>query len=268
MIEMTALWLMFVLGLRHGLDPDHIAVIDNIVFRAVEDRPRLAPWTGTLFALGHSISVAVVAIGVSLAAGSFTMPDWVSPVVDMAIVALLLLVGSMNLAALLRRAAYTPVGWRTHLVPRRLRSSTHPVAIVAIGIIFGLVFDTATQAAAWGAAATAKGGVMAAITIAGTFAAGMFLADTLDSQIVARLLRSKAQSPGVVLRYRRAVGWLVVTLSYGMAAYALAGMAGWSIAVSDSLFSAVGVGAAILIILLLVKGWWSGRRQPIQDPAA
>ena len=42
---LPALGLMFVLGLRHGLDPDHVAVIDNIVFRMVEERPRLyRPW--------------------------------------------------------------------------------------------------------------------------------------------------------------------------------------------------------------------------------
>jgi high-affinity nickel-transport protein len=163
MIELSALWLMFVLGLRHGLDPDHVAVIDNIVFRTVDARPRLALWTGTLFALGHSLSVATIAVGVSLVADAFTMPQWVAGFIDATVVALLLLVGTMNLSALLRHHDYTPVGWRTRLVPRRLRESTHPIAIVGVGVVFGLVFDTATQAAAWGAAATANGGTSAAL---------------------------------------------------------------------------------------------------------
>lgn len=261
MIELSALWLMFVLGLRHGLDPDHVAVIDNIVFRAIDARPRLAPWTGTLFALGHSLSVAIVAIGVSLAAGAFTMPEWIAPLVDGAVIALLLLVGTMNLSALLRSNDYAPVGWRTGLVPKRLRSSTHPLAIVAIGIIFGLVFDTATQAAAWGAAATVKGGTPAVLLITGTFAAGMLIADTLDSQIVARLLRTSSQTPSLVRRYRRAVGWLVVCLSFGMAGYALAEMIGWSLDLSDDLFTGLGVSAAAIIILLLARGRWVGRRR-------
>ena len=38
----SALGLVFLLGLRHGLDPDHIAVIDNLTFPAAEERPRLA----------------------------------------------------------------------------------------------------------------------------------------------------------------------------------------------------------------------------------
>lgn len=259
MIEISALWLMFVLGLRHGLDPDHVAVIDNIVFRTVDQRPRLATWTGTFFAIGHSLSVAVVAIGVSLAAGAFAMPAWTAPVVDAAVVILLIVVGTLNLRALLRSSDYTPIGWRTGLVPKRLRRSTHPFAVVAIGAIFGLVFDTATQAAAWGAAATAKGGTPAALAIAASFAAGMLLADTLDSQIVGRLLRTTGRSAGVVRRYRRAVGWLVVALSFGTAGYALAEMAGLEVALSDAAFTATGVGAAAAIILLLIAGRWLAR---------
>lgn len=260
MIEMSALWLMFLLGLRHALDPDHVAVIDNIVFRTVDARPRMAAWTGTFFALGHSLSVAIVAIGVSLAADAFAMPAWTGPVIDAAVIGLLLIVGTLNLHALFCDNDYAPVGWRTGLVPKRLRNSEHPAAVVAIGAIFGLVFDTATQAAAWGAAATAKGGTMAAITIAGTFAAGMLLADTLDSQIVARLLRTRTRQAGTVRRYRRAVGWVVVTLSFGTAAYSLAQMMGLDLALSEAAFTAIGVGMAASIVILLATGRWRARR--------
>ena len=256
MIELSALWLMFVLGLRHGLDPDHVAVIDNIVFRTVDARPRLAPWTGTFFALGHSLSVATVAVGVSFVAGAFAVPAWTTSLVDAAVVVLLLLVGTMNLSALLRQGDYIPIGWRARLVPKRLRTSTHPGAVVATGIIFGLVFDTATQAAAWGAAATAQGGTIAALTIAATFALGMLAADTLDSQIVSRLLRSSGRSAPTIRRYRRGVGWLVVSLSYGMAGYALAETAGVDVGLPDSVFSAIGIGAAAIIILLLLAARW------------
>ena len=259
MIGTSTLWLMFVLGLRHGLDPDHVAVIDNIVFRAVDDRPRLAQWTGTLFALGHSLSFTVVAVFVSLAAEAVSIPEWIGPVVDGAVIALLLLVGVLNLSALLRRADYTPVGWRAGLVPLKLRNSTHPLAILGIGVIFGLVFDTATQAAAWGAVAATKGGAPAALLIAAAFAAGMLIADTLDSQIVGRLLRTSGRTDAVVRRYRRGVGWVVVGLSFGMAGYGLAETSGLDIGLSDRLFTALGIVAAGVIIILLVLSRWIAR---------
>lgn len=256
MIELSALWLVFVLGLRHGLDPDHVAVIDNIVFRTVEARPRIALWTGTLFALGHSLAVASVAIGVSLAADAFALPAWSAPMIDVAVIGLLLIVGTRNLHALCTQTRYAPIGWRSGLVPKRLRTSTHPLAVIAIGAVFGLVFDTATQAAAWGAAATAKGGTTAALAIAASFAIGMMLADTLDSQIVGRLLRAGGRATATAQRYRRAVGWVVVALSFGTAGYALAELAGMDVVLSDGAFTAIGIAAATTIIFLLLVSRW------------
>lgn len=249
-ISSSALGLIFLLGLRHGLDPDHIAVIDNLTFRAAEERPRMAPWTGTFFAIGHSISVAIVALAVSWLAGRFAWPEWIGAGVDVLIIALLVLVGTLNLRALLGTSDYTPVGWRHKFVPRSLAASSHPVAVIAIGMIFGLVFDTATQAAAWGTIAATGGGAATAAIIAATFAVGMIVTDTVDSQIVARLLRVGGD-PAKVRGYRRAVGWTIVGLSYGMAGYALVTLVAPQAALADGAFTAMGVTMATAIIALL-----------------
>lgn len=260
-VSSSALGLVFLLGLRHGLDPDHIAVIDNLTFRAAEERPHFAPWTGTFFAIGHSISVAIVALGVSWLAGRFIWPEWIGVAVDVMIILLLVLVGTLNLRALLNRARYVPVGWRQRLVPRSLAVSSHPFAVIAIGMIFGLVFDTATQAAAWGTVAASGGGTASAALIAGSFALGMILTDTADSQIVARLLRSGGD-PRRVHGYRRAVGWVIVGLSFGMASYALATMVEPDIALGETSFTVMGVLMAAAIIMLL---WLDHRRARIAN---
>lgn len=249
----TALGLVFLLGLRHGLDPDHIAVVDNLTFRAADERPALAPWTGALFALGHSLSVAAVAGAVSALSGLLALPSWVGEAFDVAVVGLLLLVGLLNLRALLGAGAYRPVGWRQGLVPRRLRDSSHPLAVLAIGMIFGLVFDTTTQAAAWGAAASAGGGVAGALAVAGAFAAGMVITDTADSWIVARLLRVQGDA-AAVQGYRRSVGWLIVLLSFGMAGYALAGLIEPAAALADPWPTWLGVGLALTVVIALMRG--------------
>ncbi len=252
------LGLLFVLGLRHAMDPDHVAVIDNIVFRSVDAQPRLARWTGTLFAIGHSLSVAAVALGVALLAGRVALPDWIGAAIDALVVALLFVVGTLNLRALLHGDTYVPVGWRARMVPSRLRDSTHPLAVLAIGIVFGLVFDTATQAAAWGAAATVQGGIATAGAIAAAFALGMTLADSFDSQIVARLLTASGRA-GAVVRYRRAVGWLIVALSYGMGLVALADVLGVSLLADDRVATASGIACAATVVALLLRAWWAGR---------
>src|ERR1043166_1643084 len=65
----TAL-LSYSLGLRHGLDPDHIAAIDNVTRRLMHEGKRPVA-VGFFFALGHSAVVVVASAGVALAAGAF-----------------------------------------------------------------------------------------------------------------------------------------------------------------------------------------------------
>lgn len=217
----SSLSLGLVLGLRHGLDPDHVAVIDNVTFRLARDRSPVAPWVGALFASGHSLSVTAVALCVSLAAIRLPFPAWVGETVDWLIIGLLLLVGVANLGALLKAGDYVPMGWRQGLAPRRLLATGHPVGILAIGVIFGLMFDTASQVAAWSLAASSKAGPVGVAAITVMFAFGMIITDSLDSLIVSRLLRAGGD-PRRVRRYRRGVGWLIVGLSFGMAGFALA----------------------------------------------
>lgn len=259
-LSASALGLVFVLGLRHGLDPDHVAVIDNLAFRAADERPLLAPWVGTLFALGHSLSVAAVALTVSVFAQDLVVPSAFAVVLDCAVIGLLLLVGLLNLRALLRPADYRPVGWRGRLLPRALRENTRPGAVLLTGAIFGLVFDTATQAAAWGAAASAAGGLAGAASVVLAFAAGMILVDTLDSWTVARLLR-RGRERGLVARYRRGIGWLIVALSFGAAAYALAGLL-IGAELQDDLFTLLGAGMAAAVAVALLFAARASRLAP------
>lgn len=250
-LDVAALGLVFLLGLRHGLDPDHIAIVDNLTFGAHERRPGLAPWAGTWFALGHSISVAAVAIGVTLLAGLIAFPKWIGGLFDWLVIVLLVLVGSLNLAALLRRGSYRPVGWRQALFRGRLQSATSPLSILVIGMVFGLVFDTATQAVAWGTAASSGQGIPGALAIAAAFAVGMVITDTADSQIVARLLR-RGDDPAQVGRYRRTLGWTIVGLSFGMAALALTAMLTPQAEIPDAAMTALGGTFALAVVLVFL----------------
>ena len=52
---------VFMLGLQHGLDPDHIATIDGLTRFNAQLRPHVSRWSGILFSLGHGIIVTLVA---------------------------------------------------------------------------------------------------------------------------------------------------------------------------------------------------------------
>ena len=215
----SGFWLMLILGLRHGIDPDHIAIIDGMTLRVMQHKPRLAPWVGTLFAFGHGLTVTLIAVIVSAVSFKFTLSTTSQALLDYLPTALLLFIGTVNLISLLQHVQYQPIGWKQHILPQFLTSSTHPMSIIAVGFMFAAVFDTATQAAAWGYIATAKGGVWLALAAGVVFSLGMMLTDTLDGRLMCKLIKQADEAS--MQTYRRAIGYLVVVLSYGMAFYTI-----------------------------------------------
>src|SRR5215475_3437392 len=63
-------FLAYTLGLRHAVDADHIAAIDNVVRKLMQDGKRPLS-VGLFFALGHSTVVMLATIGVALASAAF-----------------------------------------------------------------------------------------------------------------------------------------------------------------------------------------------------
>src|SRR3990172_11412907 len=62
----------FTLGLRHGVDWDHIAAITDIT--SSEPRPRRSFFLGTLYALGHAS--VVTALGLTAVEFGRLLPDY------------------------------------------------------------------------------------------------------------------------------------------------------------------------------------------------
>lgn len=259
LITFSGLVLMFVLGLRHGLDPDHIACIDGLTWRALNHDHEHAPWIGTLFAIGHGLLVTAIAAGVSQLTQSIDVPPAVVEVFNWIPTTLLLLVGTLNLKLLLQsRQSFQPTGWKLRLIPKALRNHNSPWAVIAIGVLFATVFDTATQASAWGYVASNKGGGLFAAIAAGlVFTAGMVITDTLDGRLICRVSRS-SQSSTAGPRYRRILGWLIVAISYGVAAYNIGKALLPGIELDDLAFSLTG--AALIAVMAAAWGWLAYRR--------
>lgn len=265
-LSLSGIALMLLLGLRHGLDPDHIALIDGLTLRAHQQRPSMAPWVGTWFALGHGLVVTLIAVAVSLGAGRIDLPAAVTDIAEWVPVALLFAVGTGNLRSLLRDADYQPAGWRTRLIPSALRGSTSPLGILLIGALFAAIFDTITQAAAWGYVATQQGGVTAALAIGLTFTLGMLVTDTLDARLLCRLLRDPR--PEVARRRRRALGWVIVLMAYAVVLYALLSRLTPALQLSDAVYTALGVAmVALLAGLIVIATLHERRSQPNPESA-
>lgn len=218
----SGLALFFVLGLRHGVEPDHIAAIDGMTLRALDHHEPHAPWTGSLFALGHGAAIAVLALAVSLIATTFTLPPLLVAITDWLPIVLLAMLGAWNLRALLAPGLYRPSSVRMRLIPAALRQRTDVWSTVAIGLLFALVIDTLAHVSAWSVFATHRGGWTAGLVAGLLFSGGMLIASTADSQLISRVLRS-AGSEAAASKLRRAIGWFVVLLSFGVVGHAVLG---------------------------------------------
>ena len=193
------------LGLRHAVDADHIAAIDNVTRKLMQMKQRPVS-VGFFFAMGHSLIVVVVAAavaGISSALSSFQGFQETGGVISTSISSLFLLaIAGMNIVIFYsiyktyRRVraggAYVEEDLDVLLNSRGLLSRlfrpvfglvTKSWHMFLLGFLFGLGFDTATEVAMFGvsAAQAAKGVSLEAIMVFPVlFAAGMSLIDTTD----------------------------------------------------------------------------------------
>ena len=205
----TAL-LAYTFGLRHAFDADHIAAIDNVVRKLMQEGK--APYSvGFFFSLGHStiVILASVAIAATAAALQSQMDAFhvIGGVIGTAVSALfLLIIGLANLFILrgiwsafnrARRgekivdedldALLAGRGLLARIFRPLFRVVSRSWHMYPIGFLFGLGFDTATEIGLLGISATQAGQGMSFWTILvfpALFTAGMSLMDTTDSVLM------------------------------------------------------------------------------------
>ena len=197
--------LIYGLGLRHAVDADHIATIDNVTRKLMQGGARPVA-VGFFFAIGHSTLVIVVA---ALVASATTMLDsferlkGIGGTISTGISALFLLaIALMNVVIFVsiyrtyRRVraggAYVEEdldmllsnrGFLARIFRPLFRLVTKSWHMFPLGFLFGLGFDTATEIAMFSISATqAANGVpiTALLVFPVLFAAGMSLVDTTD----------------------------------------------------------------------------------------
>lgn len=243
----ASLLAVFLLGLRHGADPDHLAAIDNLTRRITVERPGTSKFVGTLFAAGHTLMVlglagAIGAVGRHLGAfgsGLERAGTWLS-------IAILIAMAALNVRRLLSSSGAAPTGIRTRLLRPLFRESKTVLVALPIGFLFGLGFETSSQIAAY--VMVAAGGLGNALWIGVAFCAGMILTDTCDSVLVSSLVRS-----GKGARASRAWLWTMTVAASGVAFFQLLQLAGTPLAVPELILSAAIVAAPIAVYALLLR---------------
>jgi nickel/cobalt transporter (NiCoT) family protein len=197
-------------GLRHAVDADHIAAIDNVTRKLMQEGKR--PVTiGFWFAMGHSLVLVLATAGAALAASAlrdrFEAFRDLGGIVSTSVSALFLFaIAAINLVILRsvwrtfrqvrRGGAYSAEeldrlldgrGLLARLFRPLFRLISHSWHMAPLGFLFGLGFDTATEVALLGisAAEAAKGvSVWSIMVFPALFAAGMSLIDTTDGVLM------------------------------------------------------------------------------------
>jgi nickel/cobalt transporter (NiCoT) family protein len=198
----------YILGLRHAADADHIAAIDNVVRKLMQEgkRPLNA---GFFFALGHSTVVIVASLTIALTARALqdqlqTFKAAGSGVGTAVSSLFLVTIGITNIFILRnvwhsfkqiqngeRPAAFPPpaVGgaFLSRLLGPLFRVISQSWHMYPLGLLFGLGFDTATEVTLLGmSAAQAAHGlpIWSVLVYPALFTAGMALVDATDSVLM------------------------------------------------------------------------------------
>ncbi|SAL56552.1 high affinity nickel transporter [Caballeronia terrestris] len=199
--------LAYSLGLRHAVDADHIAAIDNVTRKLMQEGKR--PITvGLMFSLGHSTIVVLASVGIaatamalqSRMAGFKEIGGLIGTLVSTFFLFAIALMNLVILRSIIR--AFRRVrrgepyndedfdllladrGFLARLFRPLFRLITKSWHMYFLGFLFGLGFDTATEVGLLGlsAAGAAQGmPIWSILVFPVLFTAGMTLIDTTDS---------------------------------------------------------------------------------------
>jgi high-affinity nickel-transport protein len=205
----TAL-LAYTLGLRHAFDADHIAAIDNVTRKLMHEGKRPIA-VGLFFSLGHSTVVVALSIVIALATATFadnleafqSVGGFIGTSVSAMFLFVVAIANFLVLICICRAFRSVKNGDQSAgheldsllanrgLLGRLFRRFFGAVEqsrhMYAIGLLFGLGFDTATEVGLLGISASQASeglSIWSLLVFPALFTAGMTLLDTTDSVLM------------------------------------------------------------------------------------
>jgi nickel/cobalt transporter (NiCoT) family protein len=278
--------LAYSLGLRHAIDADHIAAIDNVTRKLMQEGKRPVA-VGFFFALGHSTVVVLASLAVAFTANALSdeLASYraIGGVVGTSASALFLfIIAIANLIVL--RGVYRAFrlverneavseesidvllhqrGWLARLFRPLFQFVSESWHLYPIGLLFAFGFETASEISLFGLSAQASNTVSSwsILIFPALFAAGMTLVDTTDGILMLGAYGWAYRNPLRKLFYNLTITSVSVLVALVVGGIETLGLIGgqfhlqgafWNV-ISDlnSNFGALGYG----IVALFVASW-------------
>jgi high-affinity nickel-transport protein len=305
-ILLPTAFLAYTFGMRHAVDADHIAAIDNTTRKLMQDGQRPVG-VGLFFSLGHSTIVVGLSVLIAVSAGVVSdIPAFreVGGLIGTTVSAVFLLViGLINLVVLVeiyrlfrrvsRGGRYDEQSLEDFLnnrgllarifrpMLRLIRSSWH---MYPLGILFGLGFDTASEVALLGLAATSGANhipVAYILILPALFAAGMSLVDATDGVLMLGAYGWAYIKPIRKLYYNLNITLISVIVAFGIGGIEVLAIVGQRLGLRGGIWDVVGdldfglIGIAIVVVFVLswaissaIYRWKRYDDLPVEGPKA
>lgn len=205
---MAASLLAWCYGLRHAVDADHIAAIDNVARKMMQQGKKTCS-VGTWFSLGHSTIVVLATVAIAATATAFSdQMEWfheTGGIIGTTVSAVFLILMALVNLVILKSVWHSfnrlkngenitqdvdvlqQSGMMSWIFKKAFRLVSKSWQMYLVGFLFGLGFDTATEIGVLGiSAAGASSGmsVWSILVFPALFTSGMALIDTLDNIIM------------------------------------------------------------------------------------
>jgi high-affinity nickel-transport protein len=246
--------MLFVLGLRHGLDPDHITVIDNFTYKLHQYKSNWSRWVGTLFTIGHGAMVILISVVLSLLKNNIEFPGWFNELLEWVPVLILLSMAISNTFVLLNTNSNKPrtvSRFKKWMTPKLDSHHLNPFSIILTGLIFGFIFDTSSQIAAFGIAISSAYQWIYAVIGGLVFSVGLILTGTCDSFLLNKLLKTFDQKKIITHRFKLNV--LITMMCFAIPTYKIACSINPTFELNDLQNNIVGLTFIGIIISLYVE---------------
>jgi high-affinity nickel-transport protein len=287
-LQLGTAFLAYTFGLRHAVDADHIAAIDNVTRKLMQEGKRPAA-AGFFFSLGHSTVVWAGSAGIASASLAFNgsidaykaIGGVAGTLVSASFLIAIALVNVAVLASVYRTFRHVKAGlpYKAEefdlllagggVIARLLRPLFRAVSqswhMYPLGLLFGLGFDTATEIGLLGmSAAGASEGmpILSILVFPALFTAGMSLVDTTDSVLMLKAYGWAFDKPIRKLYYNMTMTLISVLVALAVGALETLNLIGDKLELQGRFWEAIGAvnehfGALGYIVIAIFAGTWA-----------